>query len=224
MSDIFSGKKVLVNYEKQVSDAVLFVATDPNFPDAIWAQQSTSNKVVPRAESESYKAKIEGKIYISDLATIRDRLVVGNTNTWTSTLPQPQYGFNAFNDGSLFVSGRIHTPAFQVSQKTFSNVLYSDTNFTVNSSAGRIKIRNVRPYDSISRKSFTVQNNLVKYYEGNENEISSVFLNVISYTVSRTSPIATITNIQNGSFTFEVANFTNSGDDEGELILNFFIV
>jgi hypothetical protein len=152
----------------------LNVRSNINFPTAKW---STDKYIIPN-EINMYKVKIESNVYISDSLVTRDKLVVGNSFTWSKRL-NLQTGqtndaqsiipidrdFKALIDGNLFVSNDIMCNGvipkkknITVNNANLSSNIYLNTDYN----QGQIILGNIHNYDNQNNNVITLRNQNIK--------------------------------------------------------------
>jgi len=235
MTSVLKAEVLNIRYNTDIPNIPLQCATSIYFPTSIWSNDP--KKVVNDAEASTYKVRIEGSIYGSDTLVSRNRMIVGNTITWTQGLPPPINDFQAFVDGDMYISGRLFANSFtgQVNfsfgTKTAYAIDYQNTvSVATTSKFGRFAVTNIRAYDMFSKKRFVINNPDVSYNSTDETKRSYVFLTVTRYTASTSTPVVSVTGVTNGSFTLEISNFifspttTNITANNGEMDINYLVV
>jgi hypothetical protein len=133
----------------------LNVKSNIYFPTNQWS----TDKYLNSTELNMYKVKLESNVYISDSLVSRNKLVVGNTLSWSNRLMlndgissdsnsivPTDRSFNALIDGNLFVSNDIMCSSIIKKKK---DIIVNNADFTsniylnTNKNSGKIILNNV---------------------------------------------------------------------------------
>jgi len=234
MATVIKGEVLNIRYNPDVPSIPIQCATSIYFPTSTW--NNDPRKRVSDSEASTYKVRIEGNIYNSDTIVSRNRFVVGNTLTWSSSLPSPLSGFQAIVDGDMYVSGRLVANNLGSSNISFGVKspyavdFQNTTTIVTGTKMGRLMFSNIRTYDMLSKKIFTVTNPEITYNESDEMKTSYVFLTVSNYTLSVSTPVVSVRSVTNGSFQLEISNFmfspttANISFNNGTMEIYFLII